>query len=207
MTDIVIIFLIGYFLGSLPYGFILVKIFKHKDIRKLGSKNIGATNVLRAGYKWLALATLLADAFKGFLAVIIVRYMIFMHLFITPDIAFAALAGLSAIIGHMFPVWLKFKGGKGVATSYGTILAISPILGIIILLVWLVVAALSKYSSLAALLSFAVLPIATYFLDPNLQLFMAIITLMIILKHKENIKRLLNGTETKIKFRKMNETK
>ncbi|XWO13812.1 putative glycerol-3-phosphate acyltransferase [Candidatus Hepatincola sp. Pdp] len=207
MIDIAIIFGIGYFLGSLPYGFILVKIFKHKDIRKIGSKNIGATNVLRAGYTWLAVATLLADAFKGFLAVMIVKYMIFMNLFITPDIAFAALAGLSAIIGHMFPVWLKFKGGKGVATSYGTILAISPILGIIILIVWLVVAALSKYSSLAALLSFASLPIATYFLAPNLQLFMAIITLMVFLKHKENIKRLLNGTETKIKFRKMNETK
>ena len=207
MIDIAIIFGIGYLLGSLPYGFILVKIFKHKDIRKIGSKNIGATNVLRAGYTWLAVATLLADAFKGFLAVMIVKYMIFMNLFITPDIAFAALAGLSAIIGHMFPVWLKFKGGKGVATSYGTILAISPILGIIILIVWLVVAALSKYSSLAALLSFASLPIATYFLAPNLQLFMAIITLMVFLKHKENIKRLLNGTETKIKFRKMNETK
>lgn len=207
MIDIAIIFGIGYFLGSLPYGFILVKIFKHKDIRKIGSKNIGATNVLRAGYTWLAVATLLADAFKGFLAVMVVKYMIFMNLFITPDIAFAALAGLSAIIGHMFPVWLKFKGGKGVATSYGTILAISPILGIIILIVWLVVAALSKYSSLAALLSFASLPIATYFLAPNLQLFMAIITLMVFLKHKENIKRLLNGTETKIKFRKMNETK
>jgi len=207
MIDIAIIFGIGYLLGSLPYGFILVKIFKHKDIRKIGSKNIGATNVLRAGYTWLAVATLLADAFKGFLAVMIVKYMIFMNLFITPDIAFAALAGLSAIIGHMFPIWLKFKGGKGVATSYGTILAISPILGIIILLVWLVVAALSKYSSLAALLSFASLPIATYFLAPNLQLFMAIITLMVFLKHKENIKRLLKGTETKIKFRKMNETK
>lgn len=133
--------------------------------------------------------------------------MIFMHLFITPDLAFAALAGLSAIIGHMFPIWLKFKGGKGVATAYGTILAINPILGGIILLVWLVVAFISKYSSLAALLSFASLPIATYFLAPNLQLFMAIITLMVILKHKENIKKLLNGTETKIKFRKMNETK
>ncbi|UQY80418.1 putative glycerol-3-phosphate acyltransferase [Candidatus Hepatincola sp. Av] len=207
MIDIAIIFGIGYLLGSLPYGFILVKIFKHKDIRKIGSKNIGATNVLRAGYTWLAVATLLADAFKGFLAVMIVKYMIFMNLFITPDIAFAALAGLSAIIGHMFPIWLKFKGGKGVATSYGTILAISPILGIIILLVWLVVAALSKYSSLAALISFASLPIATYFLAPNLQLFMAIITLMVFLKHKENIKRLLKGTETKIKFRKINETK
>ncbi|MCL2567279.1 MAG: glycerol-3-phosphate 1-O-acyltransferase PlsY [Alphaproteobacteria bacterium] len=193
---LMIVIVYSYILGSLPYGYILVKLFKGIDIRTIGSGNIGATNVLRSGSKGLAFCTLLLDSFKGAIAILITRY----YLNLTDD--FAAIAGLLAIVGHMYPIWLKFKGGKGVATFFGTILAFDPLLFLICGIVWLFVAIPTRYSSLAAVVSVIVFPIAAYFLDEPLFYVAIVIAVLIIYKHRENIKRLLQGTESKISFRK-----
>ena len=188
--------LVGYLLGSLPYGLILVKIFKGVDIRTIGSKNIGATNVLRAGYTKLAIATLLLDAIKGMVAVLLFKYVIFVEqqVFIT--------AGFFAIMGHIYPAWLNFKGGKGVSTYFGTLLAVNPILGVLGIAVWLFMAFVFKYSSLSALTAFVIVPLVSFFLYPNVFVFLFITSTIIIIKHKENIKRLIYKQETKIKLKK-----
>ena len=192
---LVLIALGGYLLGSIPFGLVLTRLAGLGDIRKIGSGNIGATNVLRTGNKALAAATLLLDGGKGAVAVLIARYLF------GPDAAIVAGAGAGAFLGHLFPVWLKFRGGKGVATTLGIFLAIAWPVGVIACLVWLLVALLFRYSSLAALIAVAAAPIAAWFLadgpTAGLALFLAVV---IWLRHHENIVRLLKGEESKIRL-------
>ena len=184
----------AYFIGAIPFGLLFGKAFAGIDVRSVGSGNIGATNVLRAGGKTAAILTLIADCLKGVVPVLVVQY-----LFQAEYLMCAA--GAAAIIGHNFPIYLGFKGGKGVATSFGVVLAVSPLIGLICLITWLAAALIWKYSSLSALVSFTVYPVLTFGLYPGnkplgaLSLFVAA---MIYVRHRENIKRLLAGTETKI---------
>ena len=185
----------SYLIGSIPFGLIFSRFFSNVDVRTIGSGNIGATNVLRASGKTAAALTLVADALKGFLPVLMVQHMF--NVEIT-----TVLSGAAAVLGHNFPVYLKFKGGKGVATSFGVILAVAPWLGLISLLMWLAASTLWRYSSLSALIAFACYPALTFMDRPSsskpyeaLSLF---IFGMIYYRHRENIKRLLAGTEPKI---------
>lgn len=184
----------AYLLGAVPFGLIFAKLFSDVDVRSIGSGNIGATNVLRASGKKAAVLTLLADCFKGLIPVLAARGLF--H-----DDVVTALAGAAAVLGHSYPVYLKFKGGKGVATSYGVILSVAPLVGLICLIVWLIAALIWRYSSLSALLSFAVYPAATFIArvtsKPFALLSLFIFT-MIYYRHRENIKRLIAGTEPKI---------
>ena len=182
----------GYLLGSIPFGLVLTKLAGLGDIRNIGSGSIGATNVLRTGNKTLAIATVILDGGKGAVAVLIANMY-------GPDIAVLAAGG--AIFGHCFPVWLKFKGGKGVATAAGILLAVAPLVGLATLATWLVVALLFRYSSLAALLAALGAPLYAYYLI-NLQVteltgFMAVV---IFIRHHQNIRRLIKGTEGRISF-------
>jgi glycerol-3-phosphate acyltransferase PlsY len=194
---LLVVLLVGYLVGSIPFGLILTQLAGLGDIRRIGSGNIGATNVLRTGNKALAAATLLLDGAKGAVAVLVARYL----LFYGPDAEI--IAGAGAFLGHLFPVWLKFRGGKGVATTIGILLAIAWPVGLIVCAVWLIVALVSRYSSLAALIGIAAAPVAAWLL-PNvssqiagLALFLAIV---IWLRHHENIRRLLKGGESKIRL-------
>ena len=182
----------SYLAGSIPFGLLLARAAGFGDIRKLGSGNIGATNVLRTGSKKLAAATLLLDAGKGAAMVLLFRF--------TAGEDAALLAGLAALIGHMFPVWLGFKGGKGVATALGTLLAAAPVVGLGACAVWLLAALAFRYSSLAALLAVASAPLFTYSLydRPELTGLAAIILLLVNLRHRANIARLVAGTEPRI---------
>ncbi len=183
-------FALAYLLGSIPFGLILTRLAGHGDIRKVGSGNIGATNVLRTGNKLLALITLLLDGGKGTLAV-------FLAWRFGPDMAVFAAAG--AVLGHCFPVWLKFKGGKGVATALGAMLALNFPVGAVACLTWLAAAFLFRMSSLAALLAMAGAPIAAHFLAlPQLRDVIAAIAVLVIIRHWANIKRLARGEEPKI---------
>jgi acyl phosphate:glycerol-3-phosphate acyltransferase len=190
--------LFGYLCGSIPFGLILTRLAGTEDIRSIGSGNIGATNVLRTGHKGLAVATLLGDALKGTAAVLIVywyygrEYQYFAHELAIP-------AALGAFLGHLFPVWLKFRGGKGVATYIGILLALAWPIAIAFCLIWLAVAALTRFSSLAALVASAATPLALWFLGnrPEAALF-ALLTVMLWIMHRANISRLINGTEGKI---------
>lgn len=180
----------GYFFGSIPFGLLLTKLTGQEDIRNIGSGNIGATNVLRSGNKGLAAATLLLDGGKGALAVLV-----FMNL----GTNMALVAGFTAVIGHNFPIWLKFKGGKGVATTLGVLISTSWPVGLLCILTWLGTAAISRYSSLAALVSLAVSPVYMYFLDDLHHVWMALIlAILSIIRHHENIRRLAKGEESKI---------
>lgn len=185
--------LIGsYLLGAVPFGLVLTRLAGLGDIREIGSGNIGATNVLRTGRKDLALATLLLDAGKGAIAVLITTHLLGMR-----DLA--AAAGLAAFVGHCFPVYLKFKGGKGVATFFGTLFAVSPLVGLIAALTWGLMALVFRMSSLAGLSSAVAAPIASYYLSGGIDwMFIAGMTLMIFIRHHENIGRILSGTESKI---------
>lgn len=179
----------GYLIGSIPFGLLLSKFFGYGDIRKIGSGNIGATNVLRTGNKKLAALTLLLDGLKGFCAVFLLS---------APDFLQVSV-GLCAIIGHCFPVWLKFKGGKGVATALGVLLAAVPYAGLAACSVWLAAAFLFKISSLAALLAFLVAPLVTLIFYGVTPAFVcALITLLIFMRHRANISRLIKGEEPKI---------
>ena len=181
----------GYLFGSIPFGVLLTRLAGLGDIRAIGSGNIGATNVLRTGNKGLAAATLLLDAAKGAFAVGVFRYLG------PPDAALWA--GLGAVFGHLFPVWLAFKGGKGVATGLGVLLAAAWPVGVAACLVWLAVAALSRMSSAASLAALAVTPIAAYYLASGKIVWLALgITLLVFARHHENIRRLISGTEPKI---------
>ena len=183
--------LFGYLLGSIPFGLILTRLAGTPDIRSIGSGNIGATNVLRTGRKGLAAATLVGDALKGTAAVLI------MYRLWGQD--HAILAALGAFLGHLFPVWLKFKGGKGVATYIGILLALAWPAALAFCLIWLAVAALTRYSSLAALTASLATPFVLWLLDDRqeAQLF-ALLTALLWLMHRENISRLLHGAEAKI---------
>lgn len=184
-------FVIAYLIGSIPFGLILVKLTGGGDIRKIGSGNIGATNVLRTGNKGLAAATLILDLLKGTVAVLIgLRW----------GMDTALMAGYGVILGHMFPVWLKFKGGKGMATALGVVLGFGWQLCLIACVTWLVSAALFRISSLAALITTLALPAAAWYLtrDPQLTVFLIVIAALIWWKHRSNIARLLKGQEPKI---------
>jgi glycerol-3-phosphate acyltransferase PlsY len=183
-------FLLGYLLGSIPFGLLLTRAAGLGDIRKVGSGNIGATNVLRTGRKGLAAATLLLDALKGAAAVLIAAQ-------VGELAAVGAAAG--AVLGHMFPVWLSFKGGKGMATALGVMWGLYWPVGAIACAAWLVVAAISRYSSLATLLSVAVAPIAAWFLtDSRAAILLTLLVPLVWARHHQNISRLLAGTEPKI---------
>jgi glycerol-3-phosphate acyltransferase PlsY len=181
----------GYLLGSIPFGVILTRLAGTEDVRSIGSGNIGATNVLRTGRKGLAAATLVGDALKGAVAVLA---------FANADNAsFPLAAGFGAFIGHLFPVWLKFKGGKGVATYIGVLFALAWPVGLLFCLIWLAAAALTRYSSLAALVASAATPVALWLGGwPLAAILFAALTLMLFARHRENIARLLSGTEGKI---------
>lgn len=183
--------------GSVPFGLLITMSAGLGDIRNIGSGNVGATNVLRTGKKHLALATLLCDAGKGALAVIIARLLAY------DNSILPLIAGVMAILGHMFSPWLQFKGGKGVATSAGVMLALSWPVGVCALLVWIGVAYKFRYSSLAALSAAAATPIlALLFADWRIALTYLLIAALVFWRHEENIKRLLAGTESKISFGK-----
>ena len=192
---------LAYLLGSIPFGLILVRIFRNEDIRTKGSGNIGATNVIRSGGKGLGAATFLLDAAKGALSVI-AAYLVASRLHLDQPTAqnLAATAALCALLGHIYTVWLGFKGGKGVATGFGVFLAISPLSALISLLIFIVIFALSRFVSLASILAsvaFAALAIIRGYgkLSPFLLAVCIIIPLIVILKHHANIRRLIAGTE------------
>jgi glycerol-3-phosphate acyltransferase PlsY len=182
---------IGYLLGSIPFGLILTRCAGTPDLRSIGSGNIGATNVLRTGGKALAAATLIGDALKGTAAVLAARYAF------GPDAVLTAAAG--ALLGHIFPVWLGFKGGKGVATYIGLLIGLAWSAAVIFCLVWLAVAALTRYSSLAALAASAATPVVLWFIgDPRTAILFVLLTILLWIMHRPNIVRLLDGTESKI---------
>jgi glycerol-3-phosphate acyltransferase PlsY len=190
--EIIYVIIYSYLLGSIPFGLIITKIFLGKDIRKVGSGNIGTTNVLRTGKKSLAAATLFFDIFKGYFAILI-AYSFFSDLIY--------LSALICLIGHVFPVWLKFKGGKGVATYLGVILGISFILGIVFGITWLIIAIVFRYSSLSSIIGSIVVWIYSIsFYNGALSYFLFVILIIIFFTHKENIIRLKNSKETKIKL-------
>ena len=180
----------GYFLGAIPFGLILTRLAGLGDVRNIGSGNIGATNVLRTGRKGLAAFTLALDTGKGAAAVLIGAYY-------GPDMMIVA--ALGALIGHLFPVWLKFRGGKGVATAAGLMLALAWPAALISIAIWLFVAMVSRYSSLAALIATLCIPPLSYWLStPQIAEFSVLITILIWYRHIPNIRRLLNGTESRI---------
>ncbi len=183
--------LIGYLLGSIPFGLVLTKLAGTQDLRTIGSGNIGATNVLRTGRKGLAAATLILDALKGTAAVIIAGY------FGGPNAAM--LAGLGAFLGHLFPVWLKFKGGKGVAVYIGILIGLFWPAAVLFCAIWLALAFALRYSSLSALTASVITPLFLWwFGQPALAALSAVLTLLLFYMHRENIQRLIAGTEGKI---------
>ena len=191
MTYGVILALVfGYLLGSIPFGLLLTRAAGLGDVRKIGSGNIGATNVLRTGNKGLAAATLLLDALKGTAAVLIAGHF-------APETA--VWAGLGAFLGHLFPAWLGFKGGKGVATYLGVLIGLAWQVALIFAVVWLAMAFLFRYSSLAALTAAIVVPIALYLIStPQIAGLFVVMSIIVFIKHRENISRLLAGSEGKI---------
>lgn len=190
--DLILVLGLSYLLGSVPFGLVITKLAGLGDIREIGSGNIGATNVLRTGRKDLALATLLLDVGKGAIAVLLTRH------FAEADLA--VYAGAAAFIGHCFPIYLKLKGGKGVATFFGTLLAISPIIGGTSIGVWLVTAGLFRISSLSALVASVAAPMISSYFYPDTYYWAAIsfMTLVIFIRHRSNIGRIIAGEEPRI---------
>jgi glycerol-3-phosphate acyltransferase PlsY len=183
--------MLGYILGSIPFGLVLTKLAGTEDLRSIGSGNIGATNVLRTGRKGLAAATLLGDALKGTVAVLLAGY------FGGPDAAM--LAGLGAFLGHLFPLWLKFKGGKGVAVYIGVLIGLFWPAAVVFCVIWLTTAIVTRYSSVAAFVASVVTPIFLWWFGHlALAALFAVLTLLLFYKHRENISRLQAGTEGKI---------
>ena len=184
--------IISYLMGSIPFGFILTKIFLKKDIREIGSGNIGATNALRTGNKLIGYSTLLLDVIKAILPVLYVKIN---H----PELIY--IASLCAFLGHVFPVWLKFKGGKGVATYVGILFTINILLGFIFCVSWLLIFLISKYSSLSSLIGSLTIPVYIFFNDQiSNAFFFGIMFVLIFYTHRENIKRLKNKEESKTKI-------
>ena len=191
-TEIVIVFIASYLSGSIPFGLILTKIFLNKDLRKIGSKNIGATNVLRTGNKKVAGLTLFLDISKGIIPILITREYF-------ADLIY--LSSLAAFLGHIFPVWLKFKGGKGVATYLGIIFILSFNLGVTFCVSWILISIVSKYSSLSSILSTMIVFLIS-FLNNNFELtsYLFITFIIILYTHRQNIVRIKNKSEDKIKL-------
>ena len=190
--DIIIICLISYLMGSIPFGFILTKILLKKDIRKIGSGNIGATNALRTGNKILGYSTLVLDILKAITTVLIVK-------FYFPE--FIYVSSLCVFLGHVFPIWLKFHGGKGVATYVGILFVLNIYLGLLFTFVWFFVFVISKFSSLSSLVGSLSIPIYFLYLSQFDQaLFFSIMFVLIFFTHRQNIKRLKNKEETKTKI-------
>jgi len=190
--DILVVALFSYISGSIPFGLILTKIFSNLDIRKIGSGNIGATNVLRSGNKILASLTLTLDMFKGYIPVLItINYY--------PELI--QLSCIMSFLGHLFPIWIKFKGGKGVATYLGILFCINFNLGIVFIISWLIIFFVSRYSSLGSILSSLIIPIFIFF-NSNYEIehFFIIMFVLILYTHKENVKRLINKEESKTKI-------
>lgn len=181
---------VGYLLGSIPFGLLITRMAGLGDVRNIGSGNIGATNVLRTGHKGLAALTLVLDALKGTVAVLLAR---------TYGLDYALVAGFGAFLGHLFPVWLGFKGGKGVATYLGVLTALAWQGAVVFAVAWLAVAFITRYSSLAALVAAVSVPVALYLLGlvQPAQLFV-VLSLLVFLKHRTNIIRLVQGRETRI---------
>ena len=181
----------GYLLGSIPFGLILTRAAGLGDVRKIGSGNIGATNVLRTGNKKLAAATLLLDALKATVAAVVAA-----HVF---SLEAGIAACFAAFIGHLYPVWLKFKGGKGVATYIGVLLGLAPLMVLVFAVIWLGCAKITRYSSLSALVATLIVPVVEWFAgDHRVAVALAVMTVITWIKHKQNIERLLAGTESRI---------
>ena len=191
-ADILLVIIYSYFLGSIPFGLVITRVFLNQDIRKLGSGNIGTTNVLRTGKKSLAIATLIFDTLKGYVAVLV-------SLIYFNDLVF--LSALICLIGHIFPIWINFKGGKGVAVYLGIIMALSFPLAIVFGASWILVALIFKYSSLSSIIG--VLTVLAYSIilnDYSLSFYLFINFIIILFTHRENIRKLKNSEETKIKL-------
>ena len=189
--EYLIITLGSYLLGSIPFGFILTRVFLKKDIRDIGSGNIGATNALRTGNKLLGYGTLILDITKAILPVLFVK-------FNYPDYIF--IAALSTFLGHVFPIWLKFKGGKGVATYVGILFSINLMLGLIFTICWAVTFLISKYSSLSSLVASLIVPVYLIIFENYNSIFFIIMFVLIFYTHRENVKRLKNQEESKTKI-------
>tara|TARA_B100000470_G_scaffold173760_1_gene137999 strand:- start:397 stop:972 length:576 start_codon:yes stop_codon:yes gene_type:complete len=189
--DYLIIIVISYLFGSIPFGVLLTKLFLKKDIRNIGSGNIGATNVLRSGNKLVGYSTLLLDILKAILPVIYVK-------FNYPD--FIYISSLSVFLGHVFPIWLKFNGGKGVATYVGILFSINLIYGLVFGFTWIIFFLFSKYSSLSSLFGSLSIPIYLFIINGDQIVFFIIMLVLIIYTHRENIKRLKNKEENKTKI-------
>jgi glycerol-3-phosphate acyltransferase PlsY len=220
---VLIIVAVSYLLGSIPFGYLLVRVFRGEDVRKTGSGNIGATNVARTGSKRLAIATLLLDALKGYGAVAFAFWLAGAHRFESQSsnslydrtttqtidsrtvFLLAALAAFVAILGHMFTVWLRFKGGKGVATAAGAFIALAPRALLIAIVLFVLVVALTRYVSLGSIVAVAAFPLVVWWMSPAerisapILLFVAASSLLIIVRHKDNIRRLLAGTENRFR--------
>ncbi len=199
----------GYLLGSVPFGLVLCLLAGYGDIRKIGSGNIGATNVLRTGSKTLALLTVILDASKAGLAAYIAKTLApdtsyeFWGMPTTISALAALVAGTAAILGHNFPVWLKFKGGKGVASAFGFVLVLNPQIALCAFAVWLTMAILFRYSSLSAIVAVLFVPFLTYYMSDEIHtVFYSAIMLLILVRHHANFVRLFKGEESKIKFKK-----
>ena len=189
--EYLIVISISYLLGSIPFGLLLTKLFLKKDIREIGSGNIGATNVLRSGNKFIAYTTLLLDIFKAVIPIIFLKYNYF---------DFVYISALSVFLGHVFPIWLKFKGGKGVATYVGILLSLNLIYGLVFGIVWIIIFLFTKYSSLSSLFGSISIPIYLFFTNGNQIIFFGIMFVLIFYTHRENIKRLKNKAESKTKI-------
>ena len=189
--DYLIIIIISYLLGSIPFGLLLTKLFLKKDIRKIGSGNIGATNVLRSGNKLIGYITLLLDIFKAIIPVLFIK-------FNYPD--FVYISALSVFLGHVFPIWLKFKGGKGVATYVGILFSLNLIYVLVFGITWILIFSIYRYSSLSSLIGSFSIPIYLFFINGNQIIFFGIMFVLIFYTHRENIKRLKNNEENKTKI-------
>ena len=189
--EIIIVGIVSYLMGSIPFGFILTKFFLKKDIRDIGSANIGTTNVLRTGNKSLGYGTLFLDVIKAVIPVIYVKLNY-------PDYIF--IASLCVFLGHVFPIWLKFKGGKGVATYVGILFSINLTIGFVFIGVWFFTFLISKYSSLSSLLGSLSVPIYLFFFTSQNLIFFSIMFILILYTHRENVKRLKNKEESKTKI-------
>ena len=199
LVNNLLLIILFYLIGSFPFALILTKLSGFGDIRNIGSGNIGATNVLRTGNKLLAIIVLSLDILKGLIPYLII-HIYFNELSLLNKIFLCHFA----VIGHIYPIWLKFKGGKGVATYIGFLFGLNPYIAISFLLIWLVIAYMSKYSSLGSLIGIFVAPAYFIFINFNfnISIFFIYLSFVIIIKHKENIKRLINKTESKIKLSK-----